>query len=210
MQVALTWIIAGTSSSHIASYSGQNVRSDVTGPFHQPPDGSGFRLHPTNPISSDTATQLGDRVPDRRLRITWRLRELTYGREPIGVQVADAADQVVAVLRPELRRVGVADVVTHPRRPRREDAEVDPALALETELVRFETLSKLVVGDVDRTELADVVRIVDQRRLLSVAVLAQLRRRRRVVPMAVDDHAAPLSSTSAMSVFPSIADSLPY
>ena len=52
LQVSLTWIIAGTSSSHIASYSGQNERSSSGGPVQYPPLGSGLRLQPMNPISS--------------------------------------------------------------------------------------------------------------------------------------------------------------
>jgi hypothetical protein len=52
LHAALTWIIAGTSSSQSTSYSGYQERSASGGPSHQPPDGSGLRLAPTKPISS--------------------------------------------------------------------------------------------------------------------------------------------------------------
>ena len=51
MHDADTWIMAGTSSSHIASHSGHQERSHSGGPVQNPPDGSGFTLQPTNPIS---------------------------------------------------------------------------------------------------------------------------------------------------------------
>ena len=47
-----TWIIAGTSSSTIASYSGNQYGSVSGGEVQKPPDGSGLRLHPTKPSVS--------------------------------------------------------------------------------------------------------------------------------------------------------------
>ena len=134
LHAALTWIMAGTSSSHIASYSGHHERSHSGGPVQNPPDGSGFRLQPTNPISLDTPPQLGDRAVDGG---AGRLRELAHRREVRRVQVAHPTDELVLVLRPERRRVFVADVVGHPARPRREQREIGAALALELQLRSF-------------------------------------------------------------------------
>ena len=46
-----TWIMAGTSSSTIFSYSGNQYSSVSGGDVHHAPDGSGFRLQPTKPSS---------------------------------------------------------------------------------------------------------------------------------------------------------------
>ena len=44
-----TWIIAGTSSSVIFSYSGNQYSSVIGGELQKPPAGSGFRLQPRKP-----------------------------------------------------------------------------------------------------------------------------------------------------------------
>jgi len=51
LQDVETWIIAGTSSSHIVSYSGNQYSSVSGGELQKPPAGSGFRLHPRKPSS---------------------------------------------------------------------------------------------------------------------------------------------------------------
>ena len=54
---------------------------------------------------------------------------------------------VVADLRPLQAQLGVAEVVAHRRGARREDREVDPALALHPDLVRLEPGADLIVRD---------------------------------------------------------------
>ena len=73
--------------------------------------------------------KLGHRVRHTRLDVARRLGQLAHRREVVGVEVADPPDQVVAVLGPEPRRVGVADVVAHPRRSRRDAAAARRASA---------------------------------------------------------------------------------
>ena len=72
--------------------------------------------------------------------------------------------ELVLVLRPERRRVLVADVVAHPARPRREQREVGAAVALEPQLGGLEAGPDLVVGHLDRALLTDVRRVALDRR----------------------------------------------
>jgi hypothetical protein len=79
-------------------------------------------------------------------------------------------------------------VVLHAGRLRREDHEVAAALAQDAQLVALDALPELVVAD--RRE-----RRRDLPRELGVPELLQLRGRRRVVPVAVDDHRSGSCST---------------
>ena len=56
-------------------------------------------------------------------------------------------DEIVADARPLLADLGVADVVRHAGRARRENRHVGAALALQFELRALEALADLVVGD---------------------------------------------------------------
>jgi hypothetical protein len=84
--------------------------------------------------------------------------------------------------------VDVAQVVAHPRGPRREQREVGAPLALLGELGVLEAGPDLVVADDDRALGADVARVALDRGPLGGPVGTQRRRRRGVVPVAVDDH----------------------
>ena len=134
---------------------------------------------------ADTPPQFGDRAVDGG---AGRLRELAHRSEVRRVQVAHSPDQLVLVLRPERRRVFVADVVGHPARPWREQGEIGAAVALELQLGRFQTRPDLVVGHVDRALLTHVRRVAVDRRHLGLAPRADTGWRRRVVPVTVDDH----------------------
>ena len=69
--------------------------------------------------------------------------------EVLRIELADAVDQVVAVLGPVQARRRIADVMRHGRGARREDRHVAAALALELQLRALEALADLVVGDRD-------------------------------------------------------------
>ena len=141
-------------------------------------------------IAADEA-QLVDRPLELRdagaRRHARRLRKLAHADEVAGVQGAHAVNQVVALLGPMEARGGVADMMGHRRGPRRKDRDVRPALALQLELRLFEALPNVVVADADGAFGARAGRI-GQRGDLGVAVGLQRLRRRRVMPVAVDNH----------------------
>ena len=64
----------------------------------------------------------------------------------LGIQRADAVNQIVAVLGPVQAGRRVADVVRHRRRARREDRDVGAALALQLQLRVLQALADLVVA----------------------------------------------------------------
>ena len=78
--------------------------------------------------------------------------------------------------------------MTHPARARAEDRDVGAALALQLQLRVLDALAQLVVADLERALLRLMLRILLEIRLLLVAIVAELLRRRRVVPVAIDDH----------------------
>ena len=80
-------------------------------------------------------------------------------------------------------------MVPHPARARAEDRDVRAALALQLELRAFYARAQLVVGDLQRAFLRLVLRVFLEIRFLLVAILAELFRRRRVMAVAIDDHA---------------------
>src|SRR5262249_39909276 len=80
------------------------------------------------------------------------------------------------------------DVMRHRRRARREDGDVASAFALQLQLRALETRANLVVGHLHRAFGAGRRRILQLRELRVSKVLESFWSR-RVVPMAVDDHA---------------------
>ena len=130
------------------------------------------------------ALELRDAV---RGRDAGRLRQLAHADEILRVERHAAVDQVVAELRPRAARRGVADVVRHPRRPRREDREIGAALALQLELRALEARAHLVVADLERA-LRRRRAAALERRDLRLAPGLELARRGGVVAVAVDDH----------------------
>ena len=155
----------------------------------------GVDVAPDEPELLDAAAQFGNAGVDGRTR---RLGQLAHRREVVGVQPADAVDEVVLVAGPVPGRVLVADVVAHPARPRREDRDVGAALALQAQLVGLDALADLVVGHVDRAELTDVGGISLDRCHLRVPPCADCRRCRGVVTVAVDDHRATVARLSTI------------
>ena len=106
----------------------------------------GIQVAADEPELVDAPRQLPDAVGQRIGRC---LRQLAHADEVLRVQVADAVDQIVAVLGPVQARRRVPDVMRHRRRARREDRDVAPPLALELQLRALEALADLVVADVD-------------------------------------------------------------
>src|SRR6185436_622055 len=111
------------------------------------------------------------------------LRQLTHRREVRRVEAADAVDQVVALAGPGDAGRLVADVVLHRARARREEGQAGAALALDPELGAFERVANLLIGN-DRCRNG-FTRIGK----LQLSPIPQSFRRRRIVPVAVDDHA---------------------
>ena len=106
--------------------------------------GVGVEVGAHEPHLLDAAPELVNRRLDRGAR---GLGKLAHRGEVVRVQVAHPPDQLVAVLGPEPAGVDVADVVAHPRRPRREQGEVGAPLALEPQLGALEAGPDLVVAD---------------------------------------------------------------
>src|SRR5260370_41520508 len=79
----------------------------------------------------DAAFELADAIGGRRSR---RLRQLADTDEILGIEGADAMNQLVADLRPMEAGGGRPDMMGHARCARREDGEVRAALALQLEL----------------------------------------------------------------------------
>ena len=132
----------------------------------------------------DAAFELANAVVRRYAR---RLRQLADADEVVGIQRADAVDQIVAVLRPVQAGGRVADVMPHPRGARGKDRHIRAALALQLQLRPLEALPDLVVRDRNRAFLTRLRRVLE-RGDLRVAVRLQRLRRRRVVTVAIDDH----------------------
>jgi hypothetical protein len=76
-----------------------------------------------------------------------RLRQHGGADEVVREQLADAVAQLVADGRPGGGRVEVADVVGHEAGARAEDGEVGAALLHQAQLVAFDGVAQLVVGD---------------------------------------------------------------
>ena len=140
----------------------------------------------------DAAFELANASVGRHTR---RLRQLTDTDEVLGVQRADAMNQIIAVLRPVETRRRIADVMSHAGGARREDRHVGASLALELELRSLEARANLVIRDRNRALLATVRRTC-KRRDLRLAPGQQRLRRRRVMTVTVDDH-TPTRPTSA-------------
>ena len=68
----------------------------------------------------------------------------------VGIERAHALDEVIADLRPREADAEVADVVTHSRRARREDREVDAAFAPGSSPARLRAGAHVIVGDFER------------------------------------------------------------
>ena len=111
---------------------------------------------------------------------SWHTPTKFFGNSP-----THAMDQIVALPRPVEAGAGVADVMRHRRRARREDRDVGAAIALELQL-GLDALAQLVVGDLD-ADPAQASRIV-QPGDLRVAECLELFRGSGVVPVAIDDH----------------------
>jgi hypothetical protein len=62
------------------------------------------------------------------------------------VQAADAVDQVVALARPGVAHLHVADMVLHRARARREERQVGAALALDLQLRALQGIADFLVG----------------------------------------------------------------
>ena len=92
------------------------------------------------------ALELGDDAARIHAR---RLRQLADADEVLRIQLANAVDELVAVLGPVPARGLVADVMTHGAGARREDRHVGAARALQLELRVLETVADLVVADGD-------------------------------------------------------------
>ena len=78
-----------------------------------------------------------------------RLRQLADADEVLRVQLADAMDQLVAMLGPVPAGGLVADVMPHGAGARREDRDVGATRALQLELRILEAVADLVVADRD-------------------------------------------------------------
>ena len=133
----------------------------------------------------DAARQLAHRGVDRRAR---RLRQLRHADEILRIELREPVDEVVAMLRPRFARRRIADVMAHPARAWAKDRDVRAALSLELELRALDALAQLVVADFQRALLRLMLRILLEVRLLLLAIVAELFRRRRVVAVAIDDH----------------------
>ena len=96
------------------------------------------------PSSLHAALELGDAVRRRDAR---RLRQHADRREVLRVERADAVDQVVLHARPVRADRGVADVVLHRARARREERDVGAPLALQLQLGLLQAVADLVVAD---------------------------------------------------------------
>ncbi len=92
------------------------------------------------------------------------------------------------MLRPSFARRRIADVMAHPARAWAKDRDVGAPLSLELELRVLDALAQLVVADFQRALLRLMLRILLEVRLLLLAIVAELFRRRRVVAVAIDDH----------------------
>src|SRR5690606_16234629 len=114
--------------------------------------------------------------------------------EPFGEQLGDAVNQVVAGDRPCLAHRLVADMVRHRRGARAEDRMIGAALLDQLELVGFDRLADLVVGD---RRVGGWGATILEGRLLRLAPLVMRLRSGGVMTVAIDDqrHAAfvPLS-----------------
>ena len=117
-----------------------------------------------------------------------RLRQLANSDEIVGIERAAAVDQVVADLGPRETDGGIADVVAHAGRARREDGEVGAALALKCQL-QLQALANLRVADVEARARRRPGCILPAGDLVLPKSL-ELPRRRRVVAVTIDDHDA--------------------
>jgi len=133
----------------------------------------------------DRAAQLGH---DRGRVDAGRLREHRPHGEPGRVERAHPVAQVVADPRPGRGHLEVADVVGHETRPGGEHRDIGAPLVHEPKLVALDGLADVVIGDREVVGIGGVGRVAD-RGHLPVAPLLELRRRGRVVAVAVDDHA---------------------
>ena len=132
-----------------------------------------------------TAAQFGDACLDRCLRALW---QLANRHEILWKDVADTADQVVAMFGPCLGGAGVADMVTHPAGARREHGDIGAALLLDTKLVGLDAFTDLVITDHHHAFAADMGRIGGNRILLCVAPGGNAWRRGGVMTVAINDH----------------------
>src|SRR6187399_332337 len=89
--------------------------------------------------------------------------------------------------------------MTHRRGARRKQREIGAAFALQPKLIGFESLADLIVADSLRHRRSQR-RILDTHQLRITKFLMRLRRR-RVVPMTIDDQhvAAPRGGASSVS-----------
>src|SRR5688572_1740019 len=87
----------------------------------------------------------------------------------------------------------------HPARARAEDRDVGAALALQLQLRVLDAGAQLFVADFQRAFLRLVLRIIFELRLLQVAIVAELLRRRRVVAVTIDDHEFRYSDSSVVT-----------
>ena len=130
-----------------------------------------------------------------------RLRQLRHRHEVVREQIADAADQVVLVLAPELAGVFISDMVTHPAGTWRENGEVGAAFLLQAQLVVHDALANLIIADDDLALFTDERRVFGDGRHLFLAIHPYLRRRGGVMAMTIDNHCGALFSGS-VSVAP--------
>ncbi len=98
-----------------------------------------------NPSSLHAALEFGGAVGRRHAR---RLRQLADPDEVARVEIADPMDHVVTEATPARADGRIAEVMTHGRRPRREDGDVGTALPLQFQLRLLEALTDLIIADV--------------------------------------------------------------
>ena len=141
----------------------------------------GIEVAADEPEFLHAAFQLADAVVGPHAR---RLGQLAHADEIVGIERADAVDQVVAHLRPVEAHRGGADMVRHARGARREDGDVGAALALELEL-GLHARAHLVVAELEHVARGRLRRLL-QGGDLALAVLVERFRRGGVVAVAVD------------------------
>src|SRR5687768_15007119 len=83
----------------------------------------------------DAALELRNRILRRNSRA---LRQLAHRDEVLRIEIADAIDQIIAVLGPVLAGGFISDVVAHHGSPRRKDGDIRAALPLKLQLGAFE------------------------------------------------------------------------
>ena len=133
----------------------------------------------------NAAAKLGDAGLDRCLRT---LRQLADRHEIRREDIADAADQVIAMFGPGLRSAGIADMVAHPAGARRKDGDIRAAFLLHAKLVGLYALADFIITDRHHALAADMVRVGGNGVLLRVTPGGDTWRCGGVMTVAINDH----------------------